>query len=174
MNDCLVRTTRPSAVSGPGRNDRSARRYSQTPAAHRACATVRKHRPRSRYRVPNLASQMRIAFASMAWNTGSSSPGELEMTCSTSEVAVCCSSASVRSSVRWRSSSSSRVFSMAMTAWAAKFWTNSICLSVNGRTSCRKMLMAPIKVFSLSIGTATRVRTPPSSRASTATGSPAL
>ena len=37
--------------------------------------------------------------------------------------------------VRWRSSLSSRAFSMAMTAWAAKFWTNSICLSVNGRTS---------------------------------------
>ena len=35
---------------------------------------------------------MRVAFSSMAWNTGSSSPGELEMTCSTSEVAVCCSS----------------------------------------------------------------------------------
>ena len=43
------------------------------------------------------------------------------MTFSTSEVAVCCSSASLRSSVRWRSSLSSRVFSMAMTACAAKF-----------------------------------------------------
>ena len=41
---------------------------------------------------PNLASQMRVAFSSMAWNTGSSSPGELEMTSSTSDVAVCCSS----------------------------------------------------------------------------------
>ena len=71
--------------------------------------------------MPNLASQMRVAFSSMAWNTGSSSPGELEMTLSTSEVAVCCSSDSVRSSVRWRSSLSSRVFSMAITAWAAKF-----------------------------------------------------
>ena len=30
---------------------------------------------------------------------------------------------------------SSRVFSMAMTAWAAKVLTSSICLSVNGRTS---------------------------------------
>ena len=29
---------------------------------------------------PNLASQRRVAFSSMAWNTGSSSPGELEMT----------------------------------------------------------------------------------------------
>ena len=31
-------------------------------------------------RSPNLASQMRVAFASMVSNTGSSSPGELEMT----------------------------------------------------------------------------------------------
>ena len=36
-----------------------------------------------------------------------------------------------------RNSLSSRVFSMAMTAWAAKFLTKSICLSVNGRTSWR-------------------------------------
>ena len=36
-----------------------------------------------------------------------------------------------------RSSLSSRVFSMAMTACAAKFCTSSICLSVNGRTSWR-------------------------------------
>ena len=43
----------------------------------------------------------------------------------------------VRSVVRWRSSLSSRVFSMAMTAWAAKFLTNAICLSVKGRTSWR-------------------------------------
>ena len=46
----------------------------------------------------------------MAWNTGSSSPGELEMMCNTSEVAVCCCRDS-------RSSLSSRVFSIAMTAW---------------------------------------------------------
>src|SRR5262249_45834818 len=44
--------------------------------------------------MPNSAPQMRVAFASMASNTGLSSPGELEMTRSTSEVAVCCSSAS--------------------------------------------------------------------------------
>ena len=61
------------------------------------------------------------ALANIAANTGSSSPGEPEMTCSTSEVAVCCSNASLRSVVRWRSSLSSRAFSMAMTAWAAKF-----------------------------------------------------
>ena len=60
------------------------------------------------------------------------------MTSSTSAVAVCCSKVSVRSVVRWRSSLSSRAFSMAMTAWAAKLYeTGSICLSANGRTSGR-------------------------------------
>ena len=39
---------------------------------------------------------MRTAFSSIAANTGSRSPGELEITWSTSDVAVCCSNASVR------------------------------------------------------------------------------
>ncbi len=55
---------------------------------------------------------------------------ELLMMRNTFAVAVCCSNDS-------RNSFSNRVFSMAMTAWAAKFCTNSICLSVNGRTSWR-------------------------------------
>ena len=50
--------------------------------------------------LPNLASQMRTAFSSMAANTGCKITGELQMTWSTSDVAVCCSSASVRSAVR--------------------------------------------------------------------------
>src|SRR5262245_2721673 len=41
---------------------------------------------------------MRVAFASMASKTGCKSPGELEITRSTSEVAVCCFSASARCS----------------------------------------------------------------------------
>ena len=52
-----------------------------------------------RFNTPNLASQIRTAFASMVSNTRSSSPGELEMTLSTSEVAVCCSPASASSRV---------------------------------------------------------------------------
>ena len=60
--------------------------------------------------VPNSALQTRVAFSSNLSITGSSSPGELEMTCRTSEVAVCCSNASVSSSVRARSSFRSRVF----------------------------------------------------------------
>jgi len=66
----------------------------------------------------------------MVSNTGRRSPGELLMILSTSAVAVCCCSDS-------RSSLSSCVFSMAMTAWAAKFFTSSICLSVNGLTYWR-------------------------------------
>src|ERR1039458_9419535 len=52
---------------------------------------------------------MRVAFSSIALNTGSSSPGELEMTLNTSEVAVCCSSASSRS----RLSNATFLFSLA-------------------------------------------------------------
>ena len=88
------------------------------------------------------------------------------MTWSTSDVAVCCSSASVRSAVRWvrsavrwRSSLSSRAFSMAMTACAAKFLTNAICLSVKGELLGGKE-NAPINSFSFSIGTHKRPHTP--------------
>ena len=38
-------------------------------------AAIRKTSPSRRYMFPNLASQMRIAFASMVSNTGSNSPG---------------------------------------------------------------------------------------------------
>ena len=50
--------------------------------------------------VKNFASQMRVAFSRMVWNTGSNSPGEPEMTWSTCEVAVCCSNDSLSSRVR--------------------------------------------------------------------------
>ena len=57
-------------------------------------ATMRKVSPSERNKLPKLASQSRTAFANIAWNTGCSSPGELLMIRSTSDVAVCCSSAS--------------------------------------------------------------------------------
>ncbi len=69
--------------------------------------------------MPNFASQMRMAFSSMALNTGCKSPGELEMTVKTSDVAVCCSSDSESSSLRFCTSSNSRTFSIAITAWSA-------------------------------------------------------
>ena len=52
----------------------------------------------------------------MARNTGSNSPGELEMTLSTSDVAVCCSSDSESSPARVRSALNSRTFSIAIIA----------------------------------------------------------
>ena len=46
------------------------------------------------------------------------------MTCSTSEVAVCCSSDSVSSRVRCCSASNSRTFSIAISAWSAKLFNS--------------------------------------------------
>jgi hypothetical protein len=115
-----------------------------------------------RYSVPNLAPQSCVAFASIVSNTGSSSPGDLLMTRSTSEVAVCCSSASLSSRVRDCTSSNSRTFSIAITAWSAKVVISSICLSVNGPTSDRVTVNAPIGVPSQRSGTPSMVRQRPS------------
>src|SRR5262249_3801468 len=71
-------------------------------------------------KIAEVASQIRVAFAKMASNTGCKSPDELEMTRSTSDVAVCCSNASDSSRVRACTSSNRRTFSIAITAWSAK------------------------------------------------------
>src|SRR5262249_27178456 len=63
-------------------------------------ATRRSRPPSQRNSEPNFASQTSTALASIAWKTGSSSVGELLMTCSTSDVARCCSRASASSRVR--------------------------------------------------------------------------
>ena len=78
----------------------------QMPPEH--CAGRRAERiALERYETAELGPAIRTAFASMASNTGSSSPGELLMTFSTSDVAASCSNASSRSRVR-RSSCSCR------------------------------------------------------------------
>jgi hypothetical protein len=66
------------------------------------------------------------------------------MTCKTSAVAVYCSRASLVSASR-------RAFSIAMTACAAKFCKTSICCSVNGFTSWRKIVIAPRRLVSLDL-----------------------
>src|SRR5262245_7564817 len=63
-------------------------------------ATWRKLSPSYRLSMPNLAPQMRVALSSMVSNTGLRSPGEVEMTCRTSDVAVCCSRVSANSRAR--------------------------------------------------------------------------
>ena len=56
--------------------------------------------------------------------------GELEMTCNTSEVAVCCCKRFAQLVEQARVLDSDD-------GLAAKFLTSSICFSVKGRTSCR-------------------------------------
>ena len=63
-----------------------------------------------------------------------------------------------KSRVRACTSSNSRTFSIAITAWSAKVFTRPICPLVNGRTSRRAQPMTPIGFPSLSIGTAMNVR----------------
>src|SRR5438552_2382804 len=76
------------------------------------------------------ASQSPAIDSTKVLSTDLRSKVERLMTLSTSAVAVCCCSDCL-------SSFNSRVFSMAMTAWLAKFETSATCLSVNGRTSWR-------------------------------------
>ena len=66
----------------------------------------------------------------MMSNTGWTSVGELEITRRISLVAVCCSSASARSRLRLSSSVNRRTFSIAITAWSAKVFSNWTCESV--------------------------------------------
>ena len=104
---------------------------------------------------PFAAPHRLCAFSRIASNTGARSPGDELMTCNTSAVAVCCSSAS-------RVSVSSRVFSIAMTAWSAKVRTSSICRSVKGSTRCRARLIVPTTTPSRNSGTPSAVRSFPS------------
>jgi len=94
------------------------------------CAKKWINSPSKRYTLELSALHNLAALSAIALKTGCKSVGELLMTCNTSAVAVCCSSAS-------RVSVMSRAFSIAMTACAAKFCKRAICLSVNGRTSRR-------------------------------------
>ena len=65
-----------------------------------------------------FAANSRSQLSRILSNTGWVSATELLMTCSTSAVAVCCSSASVVSLSR-------RTFSIAITAWSAKVLSRS-------------------------------------------------
>ena len=94
----------------------------------------------------------------MASSTGCSSFGEREITPSTFDVAVWYSRVSETSRVLACTSSNSRVFSMAITAWSAKVSTSSTCLAVNGLTTWRARNVTPITSPVRSSGTASIVR----------------
>src|SRR5262249_25377826 len=109
---------------------------------------------------PFVAPESFTAFARRVSNTGWSSVGEDAITRRTSPVAVCCSNASVRSRFRTCSSWNNRTFSIAMTAWSAKILRSAICFSVKGRTSVRRITMAPIGSPLHSSGVARKGRMP--------------
>ena len=79
----FVRKTRSSPFPALGLNDAAVGESQHD-------AVTRRHRAQIEgiafawYKVPKCASQIRTAFSSMAWNTGSKSPGELVMTFNTS------------------------------------------------------------------------------------------
>src|SRR6516165_1353739 len=158
---CFVATMRPRGLTGLKRITGSRRRNASHSGGAPCIATMRNASPSYNRRLPNFASQMRVAFSSTELKTGSSSPGELEMAWRTSDVAVCRSSASESSRVRCCSASNSRTFSIAITAWSAKVSTSSICFSVNGRTVDRVTTRTPIGTPSRSRGTPSKVRFAP-------------
>ena len=107
------------------------------------------------------AKHTRAADSTSVSRTACRLKGERLITLSTSDVAVCCSSASVSSRVRVCTALNNLAFSIAIAAWSANVVANSICLSVNGRTVLRCKLIAPIGTPFLSSGTPRSVRNPP-------------
>ena len=129
-------------------------------ANRRSVATTGNRRPRGSQITPRSAAQSRAAVSHSVSSTGCRSKVERLMTFSTSLVAVWYSSDSSRSRVRSRNSSSSRAFSIAMTACAAKFCNSAICLRENGRTSRRYIAITPSSGSSLRSATAKKLRAP--------------
>ena len=78
------------------------------------------------------ASQSRAADSTSVCSTDLRSKAERLMILRTPAVAVCCCNDSLKSSVRFFTSSNSRAFSIAITAWSAKVVSSSICLSEIG------------------------------------------
>ena len=95
----------------------------KAPGKGPCAATNRRDSPSRRKIETSLAPQSRAALSATTSITGWRSVGELEMTRRISAVAVCCSRASVSSRFRASSSVNSRTFSIAITAWSAKVFS---------------------------------------------------
>ena len=123
------RRPRPDAIG------RSRRQFAYCRVACIECDTVRKASPSRRCQMCHSASQMRVAFSNMRRTPAARSPGDADdlehlggrglLLQRFGEIVGALAQLVSR-----------RAFSMAMTACAAKFFTSSICLSENGRTSC--------------------------------------
>src|SRR5262245_25341572 len=122
---CRISVARPTKLSRLTRL-RSVRVRSSRSLGRPQCATGRNVSSSSRQMTVRSDWHSLCAVATIVSKTGCTSLGEREITPSTSLVAVCRSSDSCSSFVRACTSSNSRVFSMAMTAWSAKVLTSSI------------------------------------------------
>src|SRR5215831_2865717 len=109
--------------------------------------------------IPALVPESWTAWETIVVNTVSSSRVELTAW-PTSPRAFISSTDRTSSWVRACSSWNRRTFSMAITAWSANVLSRAICFSVNGRTSVRRMTIAPIGTPSRSMGVASMVRLP--------------
>ena len=104
----------PASGTGKMRRVRSIRSASGpriAPSTSRSCSSTRKT-------ISWLPANRRSQPARILSNTGAVSATELLIACSTSEVAICCSSASLVSLNR-------RTFSIAITAWSANVCSSS-------------------------------------------------
>jgi hypothetical protein len=104
-------------------------------------ATIRSTWPSKRKTNPRSAPHSLPVLSARVSNTASKSDAERLMTSSNLEVAVCCSSDSVKSIVRWRSSLSRHVFSMAMAACSARASSSSRAWRLS--CSCRSAMDEP-------------------------------
>ena len=100
---------------------------------------------------PITAPHNRIAFSSIASNTGARLPGDALITRSTSAVAVCCSSASRCLCQQARILHGDHCL-------CSELSSSAISFSENGRTSRRNALIQPSKLPSLRSGTHSPVR----------------
>ena len=90
------------------------------------------------------------------WPASSCSPSGEEMSSAT------CGETNRDSSVRWRSTASSRrALAIAIAAWSAKARKSSICSSLNGSGTVRTTPSTPSSSSSTRIGTPTSERYPP-------------
>ena len=106
------------------------------------------------------ASQSRAADWTSVSSTVCRSKVERLMTLSTSAVAVCCWSNRESSRVRACTSSNSRTFSIAITAWSAKVFKISICRFGNNPASARAIAKDPTGTPSRNIGMPMPLRYP--------------
>ena len=152
--------TRPVMVSRPGLIGLAFMK-SMKAGVQPDSACSRMTSPSRRQMMPSDAPHSDFADSVSVVRTDFRSNAERLMTFSTSAVAVCCCSDSLKSSVRARSSSNNRTFSMAMTACSAKLVTSSICLSRKRRDFGREMRNGADRTHHpCKIGTDSTVRMP--------------